>query len=176
VTALEGERTRLAPLRDGDIEQLFEWINDRELVLFSAAYGPVHESNHRDWFDAIRRREDVAIFGIHTRDDNRLIGTCQLVAIHPVHRTAELQIRIGAEADRGSGVGTEAVRLLLRHGFEDLGLRRVQLLVFADNERAVRAYRAAGFEQEGVLRQAAFVGGRARDMVLMAVVCDDAAS
>jgi RimJ/RimL family protein N-acetyltransferase len=170
---LEGERTRLAPLRDDDVEQLFEWINDRELVLFNARYRPVHHRSHREWFDRVRNRDDVVIFAIRTLEDDRIVGTCQLVAIDPAHRSAELQIRIGSEADRGAGLGTEAVRLLLRHAFEDLGLGRVQLLVFADNERAIQAYLAAGFQHEGLLRQAAHVGGVPRDMALMAVLRDD---
>jgi RimJ/RimL family protein N-acetyltransferase len=161
----------LGPLVEEDSKTLFEWINDRELVLFNAPFHPVDSVSHREWFDSIRHRRDVSIFAI--RDAGRLVGTCQLHAIDPIHRSAELQIRIGVEGDRGRGIGTEAVRHLLRHGFHDLNLNRVFLYVFAHNQRAIRAYEKAGFEREGLLRQAAHIDGRYADIVVMGVVRDE---
>jgi len=86
---------------------------------------------------------------------------------------AELQIRIGDAADRGRGVGSEAVGLLLRFAFDDLNLQRVQLHVFADNAAAIRVYEKAGFVREGVLRQAAHIGGKYVDVVLMGILRED---
>jgi len=171
--SLEGPRIRLAPLRDEDSAALFAWINDRELVLLNAAYKPVHEADHAAWFDAVRARDDVVIFGIRLVDGDDLIGSCQLLAIDPLHRTAELQIRIGVAAARGRGHGSEAVGLLLRHGFGDLGLERVQLTVFADNEAALRTYAKAGFTREGTLRSAAEIDGRRRDVVVMGILREE---
>ncbi len=171
---IRGERVSLAPLRDEDLAPLFEWINDRELVLLNAPYKPVHERDHERWFDAIRERDDVAIFGIRLNEDDSLIGTCQLVGVDSVHRFAELQIRIGAAGQRGQGHGTEAVGLLVGHAFADLGLRRVQLHVFADNAPAIRCYEKAGFTHEGVRREGAFIDGQPRDVVMMGILASDA--
>ncbi len=145
---LRGEHVELTAIRDADRESLFEWINDRDEVLYNAAYRPVHERDHVAWFESIRGRRDVVIFAIRTVDDGSLIGSCQLRDIDYRHSTAELQIRIGSPGDRGHGYGTEAVRLLLAHAFSDIGLARVQLHVFAANERAIRAYQKAGLQRE----------------------------
>ena len=165
------ERVALEPLLAEYSEILFGWINDRDLVLSSAAYHPVDNASHREWFESVRTRRDVSIFAV--RDAGRLVGTCQLQRIDSIHRSAELQIRIGVAADRGRGIGTEAVRLLLRHGFHDLNLNRVFLHVFADNERAIHAYEKAGFKREGTLRQAAHIDGRYVDVLVMGVVRDE---
>lgn len=165
---LRGGRIALSPLRDEDSRTLFDWINERDDVLLSAPYKPVHGADHADWFDAIRRRSDVVIFGIRLLDDDRLIGSCQLHEIDSRSRSAELQIRIGDDRDRGRGYGAEALELLLKHGFDDLNLRRVSLRVFATNERAIRAYEAAGFVEEGRLREAAYLDGAFVDVVVMA--------
>ena len=165
---LRGERIMLAPLRDDDSRTLFTWINERDDVLLSAPYKPVHGADHASWFDAVRNRDDVVIFGIRTLDGDRLIGSCQLHGIDQRARSAELQIRIGEGDQRERGYGSEALALLLHHGFEDLNLRRIWLRVFASNERALAAYRSAGFEEEGRLREAAYVGGVYVDVVVMA--------
>ena len=44
------------------------------------------------------------------------------------------------------------------------------LTVFAGNERAIASYRRAGFEPEGVMRQAAFSGGAWVDVMMMAAL------
>lgn len=166
----------IEPLREGDAEQLFAWINNRATVIWNAGFRPVHEATHVAWFAAVQRRTDMAIFAIRTRPGNGLIGTCQLHSIDPVHRSAELQIRIGAAEARGQGFGTDALRLLLGFGFADLNLERVHLHVFADNRRAIAAYERVGFVHEGMARRAAFVDGRYRDVVLMGMLRSDFAS
>jgi RimJ/RimL family protein N-acetyltransferase len=163
-------QVELAPLRASDSRLLFEWINNRELVVSSAAFRPVSREEHDAWFDDVRARPDIRIFGIRLREDGRLVGSCQLHSIHPVHRSAELQIRIGADDARGRGVGTEAVRLLLAVGFDDLELHRIFLHVFETNEAARRLYERVGFSTEGVLRDGARIEGEWVNVVLMALL------
>lgn len=167
---LSGERVMLAPLRDEDSDTLFGWINERDEVLFNSRYRPVHAWQHRDWFESIRNRDDVTIFGIRLVDSDRLIGSCQLAGVDAHHGTAELQIRIGEVGERDQGLGLEAVRLLLTHAFRDLRLRRVELSVFSDNGAARRCYEKAGFTEEGVLRKGAYVAGEPVDVVVMGIL------
>jgi RimJ/RimL family protein N-acetyltransferase len=130
----------LEPLRDEDSDALFAWINDRELVELSAVFRPVSRAEHDTWFAAVRARDDVAIYAI--REDGALVGTCQLILEGP---EAELRIRIGVRTAQGRGIGSWAVAELVRRGFEELGLQRIWLQVFAVNARAIRAYEKAGF-------------------------------
>jgi RimJ/RimL family protein N-acetyltransferase len=164
---MRGEKVALEPLRDSDSDRLFGWINDRELVLLSSDFAPVSRDDHDAWFERIRLAEDVEIFGIRRVGDDELIGSCQLRGIDRAQGVAELQIRIGTSDDRGRGLGAEAVRLLLAHAFNDLGLHRVGLEVFPSNEPAIRAYEKAGFRREGVLREAALIDGERTDIVVM---------
>jgi len=170
---MEGMLITLGPLTDADSPSLWQWINDRDLVLCNAPYRPVHETAHREWFARTLKRQDLVIFGIRTKHENRLIGVCQLHSIHPVHRSAELQIRIGDGAWRGKGCGREAVTLLLATGFRDLNLRRIYLHVLASNTRAVRLYEHVGFVREGVLREAAHINGDFEDLLVMAILKRD---
>lgn len=159
----------LSPLTAADGPTLFNWINDRELVLFNSGYRPVHEPTHREWLAGLAGRRDLVAFAIRVKRTGRLIGVCQLTAIHAVNRSADLQIRIGEAASRGKGYGSEAVRLLLAFGFRDLNLHRIALQVFATNTRAIRTYERAGFRREGTLRDAVFIDGHYVDVLVMAV-------
>ncbi len=168
VPVLEGDEVRLTPLTDGDSDALFRWINDRELVVLSAPFAPVQRAAHDAWFDAMRARDDTAIFATRLRDGDRLVGTCQLHSIGTPEGEAELQIRIGQRDAWGHGVGREAVGLLLGYGFGELGLDRIRLHVFATNERALRLYERCGFRREGVRPEPVLIEGRPTEVVLMA--------
>jgi RimJ/RimL family protein N-acetyltransferase len=163
----------LTPVTTADLPVLLDWINDREQVLFNSPYKPVSRQQHEEWFAAVQRRSDMVLFGVRLTETAELIGTCQLHTIHPVHRSAELQIRLGKTSQRRKGYGTQAVRLLLEFAFRDLNLRRVYLHVFATNLAALRVYEKVGFTREGLLREAAFINGEYVDVVVMGILLEE---
>jgi RimJ/RimL family protein N-acetyltransferase len=77
---------------------------------------------------------------------------------------------IGDKRHWNKGLGTEAMQLLLKHGFETLNLHRIYLRVFANNPRAIRSYEKAGFVVDGRLREAHFADGVYIDDLLMSVL------
>src|SRR5581483_4299168 len=74
---------------------------------------------------------------------------------------------IGAPETRRRGYGRAATQALLAHGFGDLGLHRIELRVRGDNAPARALYRACGFVEGGVKRDAAFKNARFVDVVLL---------
>lgn len=167
---LRGENVVLGPLRSEDSDKLFNWINDPDTVRYNAPYRPVSIEGHSRWFQTVGSDSSRVLFGIRTAIDDQLIGTVQLVGIHAVHRNAELIIRVGDQLNRGRRLGTEALVLALDFAWRDLNLHRVYLHVFSDNERAIKSYRRVGFQEEGRLREAAFVGGAWRDILIMGIL------
>ena len=152
---------------------LFRWINDPKTVRLNSPFAPIHEPNHRSWFDAVTRDADRIVFAIRELNRSEIIGVIQLVDIHPIHRSAELIIRIGEEGYRNKGFGTEALQLAVKFAFEDRNLQRIWLHVFSSNGRAIKAYEKAGFRQEGVLRRACYISGGWVDLVIMAMLADE---
>ena len=68
------------------------------------------------------------------------------------------------------GLGTEATRLILGYAFEELGLHRVELEVFALNPRARHVYEKAGFVLEGTRRDALCFDGQWVASHIMAIL------
>jgi RimJ/RimL family protein N-acetyltransferase len=77
---------------------------------------------------------------------------------------------IGDKTYWNRGYGTEAVRLVAKHGFNTLNLNRIFLHVFENNPRAIRAYEKAGFSHEGRKRQAEFKDGKYIDVLVMSML------
>ena len=158
---------RLTAIAEEDLPELYRWISDADLVHYNSPFRLVHERDHHEWFERTRRDPCRVLFAIRPYRRRRLVGLLQLFDIDPVHRSAELSIRIGAEQDRSRGAGRAAVDLALQHAWRELNLRRVWLRVFSTNQRAIAAYRRAGFHDEGRLREAAYIDGTWADVMLM---------
>jgi RimJ/RimL family protein N-acetyltransferase len=165
-----GRRILLRSVRIADSQLLFEWINDRNLRILNAPYRPVSEAEHDAWIQSVLTRSDLVIFVIEEMETGQAIGTCQLLNIDAIYRSADLQIRIGVAEFLGKGLGSEAINLLVEHGFSDIGLNRIALQVFATNPRAIRAYQTNGFLVEGRLREAAFIDGKFVDVLCMGLL------
>lgn len=162
---------KLRPLKKEDFELFYEWITDKELMLFNSAYRPVSEFQHECWFESMMtKKSDIILFVIEESFTNEAIGSCQLMHIDELHRNAELQIRIGKKGSQSKGMGTMSVNLLLDYGFNHLNLHRIYLHVFADNERAIKTYLKCGFVVEGKLKEAAFINGRYIDILILGIL------
>ena len=106
-------------------------------------------------------------------DDWLPVGNLGLHNIDWRCRSAEAGIFIGDKTRWNNGYGTEAMLLLLKHGFNTLNLNRIALDVYETNPRAVRCYEKAGFVNEGRKRQGMYKDGKYIDILQMSVLRDD---
>ncbi|MFN2523355.1 MAG: GNAT family N-acetyltransferase [Mycobacteriales bacterium] len=118
-------------------------------------------------WDARTPGGDDVRFGVEA--EGRLVGSVSLWKVDTYNSNAHLGIEL-APQERGKGYGSAACRAIVEYAFVDRGLHRVQLEVLATNERAVRAYLAAGFVEEGRLRESAWLRGRFVDKIIMSVL------
>jgi len=102
-----------------------------------------------------------------------LIGEAVLNGIDWPNKAASFRIVIWEATGRDKGYGSEAAALLLRHGFEALGLNRIELEVYAFNPRARRVYEKLGFRLEGTRREALIWDGEPVDAHTMSLLKRD---
>ncbi|MGH6827420.1 MAG: GNAT family N-acetyltransferase [Rhizomicrobium sp.] len=157
----------LGPVLPRDLESVFVWLNDANAALLDLPHRPLDILAYRDWLDRLPKETNQILFSIRRCENPAIIGFVLFKNFQPVYRLAEIGVRIGAERDRGKGLGTRAVKLAVDYAWNVLNLHRITLHVLSHNERAIASYRRAGFAVEGRLRDAAFIGGKWRDVVVM---------
>lgn len=169
------EDVYLRALEPADVERTSKWHNDAGL--YATLVNPfryVSRAAEEEW---IRRKtaysQTEIQLAICLKEGERHIGNIHLTDIDWVARHACLGIFIGATSCQSKGYGQQALRLLLRHAFHDLGLYRVYLTVLEDNPRALRIYEKCGFVVEGRLRRHAYKRGQFQDLILMGLCADD---
>jgi len=173
---LRGDKVLLRAITRDDLPAIWRFNNDLEVELAGGGDPPAPSPLER-WQKEFER--DVAEGGANKAafmieaEDGRTIGLCGLYDIDWTSRRAELGIAIGDKDYWGRGYGRDAVRTILDYAFRLRNLRRVWLEVHAANERAIRAYRACGFVEEGRQREHVWLDGRYVDNVLMGVLREE---
>ena len=171
-----GERIRFrAPERD-DLPTFVRWINDPEVRAGLSLFLPMSMAEEEQWFDNMLKspaEEHPLSIEVKNKNDWVIIGNIGLFGFDSIVRFAEAGILIGDKAYWNKGYGTEALKLLLKHGFETLNLNRIFLRVYEDNPRAIRCYEKVGFIHEGRMRQARFAQGKYVDILIMSVLREE---
>jgi len=111
----------------------------------------------------IAASEDPLFFAILDNASGSAVGYASYMRIEPVHRVIEVGSILYTPRLQQTTLATEAMYLMARHVFEDLGYRRYEWKCNALNAPSRRAALRFGFRFEGVFRQHMIVKGRNRD-------------
>jgi len=155
-----------------DADFLLELLADEDVRQF---LGPQTASTREDVLEEIERSlaepegfgrfvidsdgEPAGMLGFHVANERSRIARLERLAIHPRFR--------------GRRLADEAARLLQRHLLGELGFHRLELEIYAFNERAVAHAERAGFVREGLRRKAYLRHGTWNDAVLFGLTAED---
>jgi RimJ/RimL family protein N-acetyltransferase len=166
-TTLLGTHVLLRPVDPGDAEPLYAVSHPPEGDLAIWTYlpdGPYKSPEHLgQMLTWAATSGDPLYLTIVDRRDERPVGQASYLRIKPEFGTIEIgHIWFGVPLQRTTAA-TEAIYLLARHVFDDLGYRRVEWKCNALNAPSRRAAERFGFSSEGVFRNHQVIKGRNRD-------------
>lgn len=167
------KRLRLRAAEKSDIPRFVAWLNDPEVRQYLLMTYPLSQAFEEKWFESMLERgmaEQVLVIERLAGETYEPIGNTSFMQVDWISRNAEIGIFLGEKSVWGQGYGREAMKLMLRHGFNTMNLHRIYLRVYEHNIRGIRAYEAAGFVHEGRLRQDVYREGRYRDVLIMSVL------
>jgi aminoglycoside 6'-N-acetyltransferase len=163
---LRGDQVTLRPVTEADVEPLARFFAVPEVAEWWPGENEVR----------LRARLDDADEGVGLviELDGRLIGFIQYFEeTDPDYRHASVDITLHPDwCNRG--LGTDALRTLARHLFDDLGHHRITIDPALANARAIASYRKAGFRDVGVMRRYERANdGTWRDGLLMDLLAEE---
>jgi len=170
VRFLEGTRVYLRPIELADTDWYHAALYDRETRKLTGTQKHYTREQIARYIEGKSQDSSSVLLLIAKSDDDSLIGDIAIQNIDSYNRNANIRLAIISEAHQGKGYGTEALRLMLDYGFGVLNLHRIELNVFAYNERAMHVYEKVGFKREGVQREALFYDHKYHDSILMSIL------
>jgi RimJ/RimL family protein N-acetyltransferase len=157
--------------RGDDADFLVELISDEETRPF---LGRVPEARDDVLAEIARSEQEPHAYGRFVIEvDGVRAGTVGFTLESERHRIAEVGRFAIHPRFRGRRLGDEAAHVFQRHMLVDLGFHRIELQIYAFNERAIAHAERSGFVREGVKRRAYFRDGEWQDAVLFSLLRDE---
>jgi len=134
-------------------------------------YGPpMHWEDYRRWMEQFCRGDDPLYHAILERQSRRAVGVASFMRIDPASGVIEVGgINYSPRLQR-TPAATEAMYLMMRRVFDELGYRRCEWKCDALNAPSRAAAARLGFRFEGIFRQAIVYKGRSRDTAWFSII------
>lgn len=171
---IEGDRIALRKLEESDAPSICRNANDFDIAKYTTLPHPYSLEDAEGFVEFTQENYggggalELAI----ERDDEGLIGVVSLMNIDSDNRRAEIGYWLGKDFRR-QGIMTEAVGLILAHGFRELDLARVYARVMHPNVASARLLEKSGFRYEGRMRKANLRFGRWMDDLRYGLLSDE---
>ena len=137
-------------------------------------YGPFADlAAFRTWLEGCAKETDPLFYAVVDGATGRASGMASYLRITPAMGVIEIGHIWFAPALQKTRQATEAIFLLMRHVFDDLGYRRLEWKCDSLNAASRRAAARFGFSYEGVFRQHMIYKGRNRDTAWFAMTDGD---
>jgi [ribosomal protein S5]-alanine N-acetyltransferase len=152
---LETARLNLRPINANDSGRIEELAEDYDIAKSTLNIPhPYPKGSGVQFIESILNAEKnnkIVMFAIEEKESQLLIGLININLSAPYKR-GELAYWVGKEY-WGKGYGTEATRIVLEYGFNDLNLNKIFAASFTTNPGSWRIMEKVGLKYEGTLKQ-----------------------
>ena len=170
---LETERLILRRMRVGDADDMYQYARRTDVTRY-LRWSPHPDLLHtQDYLRYIATRYATGSFydwAMVYKQNNRMIGTCGFTSFDCPNDAAEIGYVINPDY-RGMGLVPEAVRAVLKFGFEQLLLHRIEARFIEGNTASLRVMEKVGMRFEGYQRESMLIKGSYRTIGYCSLLC-----
>ena len=159
-----------------DAPKISKWKSNPQLAKeIMSSFQPIDINTAEQWIIENTENRNQELRGIYAKNEHteELVGISRLMFVDYESKNAEFGIYVGEKKYQGQGIGEKALRLMLKIGFEELGLLKIYLKVSEENKRAIKLYQKLDFRQEGCLKEHYYHDGTFENVIFMALFQKD---
>lgn len=164
---LHTERLRLRIYTPEVANHVFTSMTDAEIRAFLGLDSAEALQKEKDKFSKGLTTYNRTFLNFHIieKETGAIIGGCGFHTWFPDHMRAEIGYALNHDNHKQKGFMREALLPILRYGFEEMGLHRIEALIDAENIASLKLLISFNFVKEGVLREHYVVDGIPEDSV-----------
>ena len=169
---IEGEKLILKEMKVSDVDENYhKWMNDPEITKYlESRFQKNTIEKIKEYVSGFEKRNNDFLFMIIEKESGKHIGNIRLGPINKHHKFAEVGIMIGDKSSHGKGHGTEAIGILWKYAFEELGLHKLTAGCYSNNTASEKTFLKAGFQLEGKRKKHYKSGGGYVDCLLFGLI------
>ena len=172
---LETDRLILRQVTKDDAEDMLTYLSDQEVMKhyglepFTSTDDALDEIS---WYQSILEKQTGIRWGITLKGQDKVIGSCGFLNIAAEHCRSDVGYEL-SKAYWGKGIASESMAAVIRYGFEQLNLQRIQALIEPPNIPSQKLAERNGFIKEGLLRSYEYTFGKFDDLLMYALLKQD---
>ena len=158
---LTTERLTLRRMMVLDTDDMFEYAGRTDVTKYLTWYPHPDRDYTREYLEYLGNRYSAGMFydwAVIYEPDCKMVGTCGFTSFNCVSDSAEVGYVLNP-AYWGKGIATEALTRVLKFGFEEMKLHRIEARFIQENERSLHVMEKVGMTFEGVMREGMLIKG-----------------
>jgi len=164
---IEGKTINFVVTNPDNTNLYAKWINDPEVRIYSRNEMPLTiEEVKKRYFGSQEKentwRETIA-FELYHKKDEKIIGVIGLSHIKWITGWANAFLLIGEVSYWNKNIASEATKMLLKYGFDELNLHKISAGIAVNNEASWRVAEKTEFTFEGIVKHDFYVDGKYLD-------------
>jgi [ribosomal protein S5]-alanine N-acetyltransferase len=172
---IETERLILREVTKADADDMLTYLSDPDVVKHMGLepFRSVEDAyDEIAWYESIVNNGTGIRWGITLKDDKRVIGSCGFLNRVLKHYRSEVGFELSKEY-WGKGIAREALEAVVKYGFKNMELERVEALIEPANLPSQRLVEKTGFQREGLLRHYEYTCGTFDDLYIYSLLKED---
>jgi RimJ/RimL family protein N-acetyltransferase len=160
LTFIEGERIELLPINPENVKVHARWVNDPKVRLYTRNVFPVSPEDLKKRLEQTQEppKRDI-FFEIYHKELDKIVGFVEFHYINYINHAADLGVLIGEKELWGNNLGTDAAKLMMKYGFEELNLVKITAIALRPNKGACRMIEKIRMKLELVMKNQAYFDG-----------------
>lgn len=158
---LQTERLTLRKMLVADTADMYEYACRQDVTKYLTWYPHPDRAYTREYLQYLGSRYAIGMFydwAVVYEPDCKMVGTCGFTSFNCTSDSAEVGYVLNPDY-WGKGIASEALNCVLRFGFEELKLHRIEAKFMEENQRSLHVMQKVGMTFEGISREALFVKG-----------------
>ncbi|MHA6261384.1 GNAT family N-acetyltransferase [Sporosarcina sp. CAU 1771] len=169
---LETDRLILRQVTNDDAKNLLTYFSDTDVVKYYGLepFKSIDEAlDEISWYKSIFEKGTGIRWGISLKGSDKIIGSCGFFNKVVEHSRTEIGYELSKEY-WGKGIAGEALESVVKYGFQNLQLERIEALLEPANLASLKLLDKMGFEREGLLRHYEFTCGKFDDLYIYSIL------
>jgi UDP-4-amino-4,6-dideoxy-N-acetyl-beta-L-altrosamine N-acetyltransferase len=154
-----------------DLRALIEWRNSKDVYPYNTQYFLLNLKMQSEWFNRLQKDNSKKMFMILYGKIK--IGICGLIDIDYENKNAKISIIIGKKEFHEKGIGTMVISHLLKYGFEELKLHKINSEVIEYNQKSINLFEKSQFKLDATYRDVIWRANRWWNMISMSIFKED---
>lgn len=175
IPTLETERFLLRKLSVDDTDDMYEYAKEYDVTKYLTWSPHPNKASTLEYLMYLQNRYktgDFSDWAIVCKDSGKMIGTCGFTRFFFAHDGAEIGYVINPQY-HGQGIATEVVGRVIKYGFENLALERIEGKFMVENKASLRVMEKNGMTFEGVRRKGMLIKGEYRDIGVCSILREE---